>query len=824
MAAKLPPQRVTWPRDIVIIIAAALALVGLLPLAGHGAWAVPAVIACAAAAAGRGLLGYRAVQRGAQADRLAEALTPLLGLREPDRRTVRLTKWTQGWPGEPRMIILRYAPGITDDDPAWRAEVVVTTGRRMLSCYQISRHDRRRLQIHLVRADGDQQQVPALQARAERTLKELLGANATLNSTEWNGEELTAVDVRHEAGVKLASAAYRTRIERVVSTMLPGRWRAKWNLLEDTVRFELRPPLPNKVDHPTPVLDPENLYRIPIAISEDGETIYWNLRGTAPHAMVVGKTGTGKTVVINGAVMEFCYRGWPVRICDPKRIEFMGLRGWPNVEIVATVVEDQVATIFHTYQEMERRYELIERGEATEDDFEPMLLVLDEYRDFVAIATAWYASVKITGMPNKCPAFEWVASLARKGRSARIHVLLGTQRPDAEFLSGEMRDNFATRISLGRLSPQGAKMMWDAAYIGVAVPLGKPGRGTAVDDADRPGEIQAYWTPDPRRLRAEDVEDRAILDRLHRDNQTHPQLQIELAEDLFDDLDDTGNGKSPSAAQLEKRLKQAQWSSVTEARLVPVAEPVPDPMDQVERSVAELLARGPRPGRVVPDPAPAALLEAQARWPEVHAEDAKASRLLAESPMAAALHARRALELILDRVCAHHEIEAPAGSDLVNRIDSTRDICPRRIVDQMHAVRKIGNAGAHPGHELTSTEVTAALSDLNAVLTWALDNTAPKKPTAGAADQHDPEDDLDKLDADYEPATTERPGRVQAGDLILVDEDLDQWGVVASDPEPDEGDESLISIEWRSDDDDGGWLEIPDDERLTVRHPIEQEV
>ncbi|MGH4000812.1 MAG: hypothetical protein ACRDTJ_25495, partial [Pseudonocardiaceae bacterium] len=259
-------------------------------MAGHGIWAVPAVIACAAAAVCRGLLGYRAVQRRAQTDRLAEALTPLLGLREPDRRTVRLSKWTQGWPGEPRMIILRYAPGITDDDPAWRAELVVTTGRRMLSCYQISRHDRRRLQILLVRADGDQQKVPALQARAERTLKELLGANTTLNSTEWNGEELTAVDVRHEAGVKLASASYRTRIERVVSTMLPGRWRAKWNLLEDTVRFELRPPLPNKVDHPTPVLDPDSLYRIPIAIGEDGETIYWNLRGTAPHAMVVGKT------------------------------------------------------------------------------------------------------------------------------------------------------------------------------------------------------------------------------------------------------------------------------------------------------------------------------------------------------------------------------------------------------------------------------------------------------------------------------------------------------------------------------------------------------
>ena len=54
-----------------------------------------------------------------------------------------------------------------------------------------------------------------------------------------------------------------------------------------------------------------------------------------------------------------------------------------------------------------------------------------------------------------------MASLARKARTARIHLVLSTQRPDAEFLGGEMRDNFGQRMSMGRLSPQGAMMMWE---------------------------------------------------------------------------------------------------------------------------------------------------------------------------------------------------------------------------------------------------------------------------------------------------------------------------------------------------------------------------
>ena len=65
---------------------------------------------------------------------------------------------------------------------------------------------------------------------------------------------------------------------------------------------------------------------------------------------------------------------------------------------------------------------------------------------------------------------ELLSDLARLARSAKIHMLLGIQRPDVEFLGGEMRDNFGARLSLGRLSPQRAMMIWDSPAIGVVLP------------------------------------------------------------------------------------------------------------------------------------------------------------------------------------------------------------------------------------------------------------------------------------------------------------------------------------------------------------------
>jgi len=122
-----------------------------------------------------------------------------------------------------------------------------------------------------------------------------------------------------------------------------------------------------------------------------------------------------------------------------------------------------------------------------------------------------------------------------------------------------MRDNFASRMSLGRLSPQGAMMMFEAPYIGVSVPRGVPGRGTAVDDDDVPVEVQGFWTPDPRRAeKKNNAEDLGILDRLRPATTSHPRLQVQLAEELLHPIDED-----------DKSGSTGEWQAVLCADLVP---------------------------------------------------------------------------------------------------------------------------------------------------------------------------------------------------------------------------------------------------------------
>lgn len=140
------------------------------------------------------------------------------------------------------------------------------------------------------------------------------------------------------------------------------------------------------------------------------------------------------------------------------------------------------------------------------------------------------------GMPSKFPVLEEVAAIAEKGRSAHVHLVIGTQRPDAEWLGGALRDLFKSRASLGRLSPQGAMMMWEAANIGVAVPKNFPGRATVAGVDGNPVEAQTFWTPDPRRVRK--PEDQAILDALRPEVVTQPPLV--LVPPVVDDGDGDG--------------------------------------------------------------------------------------------------------------------------------------------------------------------------------------------------------------------------------------------------------------------------------------------
>ena len=598
------PSRRAWLRTPIATAAVGGIVVNSLPLVGAPELAPAAMVAGAAVTVGSGMVGWRRQRRAELVAGLREALADGIGTIDP--RAVHADRWWGRGVGTPGRLRISYVASMTDDDPMWREQLATVVRRRLQCDVTITAHDvrRRRLVLTLVPvlAAELEAETPAEVERVELVIASILGDSATVyTDLDQDAGLVQRVEVTYPTTAALANARARTRVENSISALLPGRWRFAWNLEADTLAFELRSELPTFAPHSPIPITSANERLLPFAIDENGEIVSWDLRGA--HMLVAGRTGTGKTVLMRAPITEACRRQWMVLINDPKRVEYLGLieSQWPNVAMVATSVRDMIATIWHVHEEMERRYRAIEAG--IDAHFTPILLVQDEYMNFCRKVLGYWASIKARGMPTKCPVFDWIFAILEMGRTADIHVLFGTQRPDASIFANGARDNFSVRASCGPLSPQGAMMMWDNAYKGVAVPRSIRGRGTAVNDDDIVADIQVLWTPDPRTATGADLE---ILAALRPETTTWPQMRIVYGGEH--DIDGTEAGEWDQLLDSDlhtldgKRLSTLGWHNVPAANLprrVPAdaaARPAPTPRRTPLRAVPD-----PAPGPELPD-------------------------------------------------------------------------------------------------------------------------------------------------------------------------------------------------------------------------------
>ncbi|MCM0621791.1 hypothetical protein [Nocardioides bruguierae] len=497
--------------------------------------------------------GQRSARRSEITTYLTSTLAPLLGLSASSATNPKATSglvitrsWTSGlrdWPGRPRRVRVRYVPGrarvgdvvVDIGDSRWVNELARQIGSRLGGEYEVARNDqiRGRLQLRL-RTKPLPGEVPetAQVRRAKKVVNELLAGTAKVDNVDVDDTtgEVRRLTVKHDVGAKLAAPGYRNRVERTVSVMLPGRWRARWDMEADSVVFEVRPTLPESLWIPARALpedDPLLNYRaveIPCGVDEDGEAIAWRPAIT-PQWLITGETGSGKTSTGHGILTQITRFGWPVWIADGKGIEFLGFQDWPNVQIVASRIEEQVAVIHRAWQLMEHRYQLVVDRKARTEDFEPLMVFVDEFTDLKANLQSWYQQIKVKGDPTKPPTLAEVGSIARKGRTARVHLVLSMQRPDAEILTGEARENFGQRTGMGQLSPQGAQMMWNNPVTGVTIPRGRTGRAIGSNSTGLPVEMQCYRVPDPKEA-IPGTEEYELLEQLRPPESRHERLLI----------------------------------------------------------------------------------------------------------------------------------------------------------------------------------------------------------------------------------------------------------------------------------------------------------
>jgi len=208
--------------------------------------------------------------------------------------------------------------------------------------------------------------------------------------------------------------------------------------------------------------------------TSDGEIFTYDLRKT-PHLLIAGATGSGKSVCLNSIIMSILYRAKPhevkLAIIDPKKVELAPYRQLKNYHLlttedleehVVTTPANAIALLKSVEAEMENRYnqlasaavrnidEYNKKVANKDSDLDPMpyiVLLIDEFADLMLVA--------------KGEVEEPIARLAQMARAVGIHLVLATQRPSVDVITGVIKANFPARIAFNVASKTDSRTILD---------------------------------------------------------------------------------------------------------------------------------------------------------------------------------------------------------------------------------------------------------------------------------------------------------------------------------------------------------------------------
>ena len=189
-------------------------------------------------------------------------------------------------------------------------------------------------------------------------------------------------------------------------------------------------------------------YKLPIALGKSisGVPIVGDL-SSMPHLLIAGTTGSGKSVCINTIILSLLYKHPPEKckfiLIDPKMLELSTYEGLPHLLCpVITEAKKAASVLGWVVKEMESRYRLMTReGVRNIDGYNkkhklPMpyiVVVVDEMSDLMHVA-----GKEIEG---------YIQKLSQMARASGIHIIMATQRPSVDVITGTIKANFPTRIS-----------------------------------------------------------------------------------------------------------------------------------------------------------------------------------------------------------------------------------------------------------------------------------------------------------------------------------------------------------------------------------------
>lgn len=217
--------------------------------------------------------------------------------------------------------------------------------------------------------------------------------------------------------------------------------------------------------------------------------------GKMPHVLIAGTTGSGKSVMINSFIASLLFRATPDELrlimIDPKRVELTGYNGIPHLMTPVIVEVDMIlASLKWAMGEMDKRYKTFaEQGVRNIDTYNELagfqrmpyiVILVDELADLMA-----YAPVEVE---------DAIARLAQMARATGIHLVVSTQRPSVDVITGLIKANIPARIAFNVSSMIDSRVIIDMP--GAEKLLGRGDMLYIPPDQAKPTRIQGAYVSD----------------------------------------------------------------------------------------------------------------------------------------------------------------------------------------------------------------------------------------------------------------------------------------------------------------------------------------
>lgn len=203
--------------------------------------------------------------------------------------------------------------------------------------------------------------------------------------------------------------------------------------------------------------------KLTLALGKDitGKSVVSDL-AEMPHLLIAGTTGSGKTVCVNSLILSILYRATPEEakflMVDPKMVELSVYNGLPHLLCPVVTDAKKVSNALNwVVSEMEERYKLLAKAgsrniesfnQKEQEKLSYIVVVIDELADLMAIAANTIENA--------------IARLAQLSRAVGIHLILATQRPSVDVITGVIKANFPARISFKVASKVDSRTVLDA--------------------------------------------------------------------------------------------------------------------------------------------------------------------------------------------------------------------------------------------------------------------------------------------------------------------------------------------------------------------------